>query len=251
MKRQGFDNNACELVEKALIPLKTKLDRKEVVAGTVELINLHLTFDPREIFIDLGTSKRAPRKYIKKELDWYLSKDRRITGHIDDVEIWRSCAAPNGMVNSNYGWCIFSTENCEQFDRAVEQLLQHEDGRQSVCIYTRPSIQHEWNDDVNAHHDFICTFATQHFIRNGKLEYIVYMRSNDLIFGLINDYAWHAYVYEQMLNEVNRVRKEVGLSAIDYGNIYWNDGSGHVYERHWELLEKVVDEYMHAMPLEG
>jgi thymidylate synthase len=74
-----------------------------------------------------------------------------------------------------------------QYDYALNQLVSHPEGRQSVIYYGRPEIQWEWNDDKHAHHDFICTFCTQQFIRNGKLEYVVNMRSNDCITGTPND----------------------------------------------------------------
>jgi thymidylate synthase len=142
------------------------------------------------------------------------------------------------MVNSNYGWCIFSSENGYQFDHAVKSLLKNRDGRQSVCIYTRPSIQREWNDGKNAAHDFICTYSTQHLIRDGKLHYVVYMRSNDAIFGLINDFAWHCFVYDKMI----RALRKQGLH-VAHGDIRWNAASLHIYERHFELLKDIVGEY--------
>jgi thymidylate synthase len=242
-----FSKNAIELVEKAFIPLLKKLDNNEIVAGTVELINAHLIFDPTDQYIDLGTVKKAPKKYIKKELDWYISKDLNIKGHVDDIEIWSKICSDNskghpGFVNSNYGWCVFSDENGEQnysqFDFALKQLLEHPDGRQSVCFYSRPTMQFEWNDNYHAGHDFTCTFVTQHFIRNNKLEYIVYMRSNDSVFGLINDFSWHCFVYEQFMKDL-----KPGFKDLQYGNIHWNAGSLHIYERHWQLLRDVIKEY--------
>jgi thymidylate synthase len=165
--------------------------------------------------------------------------DRCINGHlgIEDNETWSKIATDEGIVNSNYGWMVYDPENGDksksQFDYAIAQLRDHPDGRQSVIYYSRPSMQWEWNDGKNAKHDFTCTFATQHFIRDNKLEYIVYMRSNDSIFGLINDFAHHVDVYEQMRS----------LLKVNTGTIHWNAGSLHVYERHWELMTNIVKEY--------
>jgi thymidylate synthase len=237
-----YTNNEKELIEKALIPLHQKLINNEIVAETVELIDAHLTFDSIDEHINLGTIKKAPLKYIEKELNWYLSKNRNIKNYVDDIEIWRNISTDSGEVNSNYGWCIFSPDNGDnnksQYDFALKQLLEHPDGRQSVCFYNRPQMQWEWNDGVHAKHDFTCTFVTQQFIRNNKLEYIVYMRSNDAIYGLINDFNWHCYVYKQFYKDLIK-----SYPMLKLGNIYWNAGSLHIYRRHFELLQKVIDEY--------
>jgi len=239
MQMPIYNHNSMELIEKAFIPLYEKYQRREFVNGTVELIDAHLKFEPTDKYINLGTKKNAPQKYIQKELNWYLSQSLSIKDHVDDVEIWSRVATKDaGRVNSNYGWCVLSDENYSQFDHALRQLIDSPNGRQSVCIYTRPSIQVEWNDGVHADHDFICTYATQHFIRDGRLEYIVYMRSNDAIFGLINDFAWHYHVYLRFMSRLS----ENGIN-LEPGLIHWNAGSLHIYERHYELLRDVVEEY--------
>jgi thymidylate synthase len=238
-----YDSNESLLVENVMKPLVKKLDVNDTIAGTVELIDAHFTLDPRKPYLDYGTQKKLPRKYILKELNWYLSQDLCINGHVDDIEIWsKVCSQPGHMVNSNYGWCIFSKENGDQnnsqYDFALKQLIAHPEGRQSVCFYSRPAMQWEWNDNVHASHDFTCTFCTQHFIRNNKLEYIVNMRSNDLYFGTGPDFAWHCYVYQKMLGDL----KAAGLD-VDWGSIRWNAGSLHIYERHWDLLRDIIREY--------
>ena len=235
-----YDENEVELVEKTFIPLSDNLKRKQFVNGTVELIDANLTFDPMRPYIDLGTQKKAPRKYIQKELNWFLSQDLSINGHVDDVEIWKQIAAKEtGHVNSNYGWMVFSKENGDQYAHAVYQLKTNPNGRQSTCIYMRPTMQVEWNDRVHADHDFACTFATQHLIRNERLDYIVWQRSMDLIFGFVNDFAWHCYVYQKMLSELNMDSS----IQIKPGRVLYHAGSAHIYERHFDLLRGVVDEY--------
>jgi thymidylate synthase len=240
-----YSQNEKELIGRVFLPLKEKLQKNDIILGTVELINAHLIFDPKDPYINLGSIKRAPKKYIEKELRWYLSKNRNITGYVDDIEIWNKIASDNKTVNSNYGWCVYSIDNGtdgkSQFNFALKQLFDNPDGRQSVIFYNRPQMQWEWNDNIHAKHDFTCTFVTQHFIRNNKFEYIVYMRSNDAVFGLVNDFAWHCYVYEDFIKQL-----KVKYPTLEYGYIHWNAGSLHIYERHWELLNKVVDEYNNA-----
>ena len=85
----------------------------------------------------------------------------------------------------------------------------------------------------NGMSDFMCTYSTQHFIRNGQLHSCVYMRSNDAIFGFLNDFAWAKYVQEQLLGYINNHTS----SVYGLGNIYWNAASLHVYSRHWDLIK--------------
>ena len=66
----------------------------------------------------------------------------------------------------------------------------------------------------------------QYLIRDNKLHAIVQMRSNDVVYGYKNDFAWQ----ETVLNELS---SDLGL---DMGDIHWNVGSLHVYERHFDLV---------------
>ena len=90
---------------------------------------------------------------------------------------------------------------------------------------------------LNGMHDFICTYSVQVFINENKdgekrLDYIVYMRSNDAVYGFDNDALWHMEVQNQLAQDLsNRLN-----DRINPGDLYWNAGSLHVYERHFNLL---------------
>ena len=64
-------------------------------------------------------------------------------------------------------------------------------------------------------------------IRDDQLHAVVQMRSNDVIFGYRNDYAWQEYVLEELAIELD----------IDCGNIHWQVQNLHVYERHFDLVK--------------
>jgi thymidylate synthase len=78
----------------------------------------------------------------------------------------------------------------------------------------------------NGRSDFMCTNAVQYMVRYGKLIAVVQMRSNDVVFGYKNDYAWQVHVHEQLANDL----------GVIPGEIHWNVGSLHVYERHFNLV---------------
>lgn len=199
--------------------------------GTRELLCPQvIKFDPLEQL------SRAKQSYVDAELSWYLSMERNIKAQpvIARNPIWQNCAAPDGSVNSNYGWCVFSEENSHQYNNAVQSLLKDPFSRQSVCVYIRPEIQTIHDDGIHAKHDFICTFCTHHFIRDNRLEYIVYMRSNDIEYGLPYDLAWHQHVFKNMLNDLVTAGETCDVSKyknLAFGSIWWHASSLHMYER--------------------
>lgn len=163
--------------------------------------------------------------YIDRELTWYSSMSR----NVNDIPggpptIWKQVADKNGMINSNYGWCIWSEENGNQYNNVLNELREQPNSRRAVMIYTRPSM---WEDyDSNGMSDFMCTNAVQYMIRAGRLYAVVQMRSNDVVFGFRNDYAWQKHVLDKLATDL----------YIEPGEIFWNAGSLHVYSRHFHLI---------------
>jgi len=198
---------------------------------TIEILNACFIADEEALF---GT---VNQEYVARELEWY----RSMSLNVEDIPggppaIWKQVADKNGIINSNYGWCIYSEENGYQFTKVVEELSKSPLSRRAIMIYTRPSMHVEYN--LNGMSDFMCTNTVQYYIRNGQLHASVYMRSNDAIFGYKNDYAWQRFVQQELLDAVNRKCNTV----YALGNLYWNVGSLHIYERHFELVEKWDDD---------
>mgnify|MGYP003342668458 FL=1 len=206
------------------IELYNKLHNEDFVTDktgvkTVEIMNASFIADEEAI---IGTPNQD---YIERELQWYKS----MSLNVNDIpggppEIWKRVATTYGRINSNYGWCIYSKENGNQYENVLDELTRNPDTRRATMIYTRPSMHYDYNRDGMS--DFMCTNAVQYLIRDGKVNALVYMRSNDAVFGYKNDYAWQKYVLDSVANDL-------GLSV---GNLYWNVSSLHVYERHFDLI---------------
>lgn len=178
-------------------------------------------------------------KYVKHELDWYLSEDRNIKGHagIETNKIWNNISA-EGNVNSNYGWCIFSDENFNQFDNAIKHIVADPDTKHAVMIYTRPNIHIEAFDGVHANYDMLCTMYVNVLLRNNTLIYFVHMRSCDIYNGIRNDLPWHQYVLEKFRNKLQQ-RMHKGIAK---GRIVFFLDSLHLYARDVSKLKALVDE---------
>lgn len=168
--------------------------------------------------------------YVKKEIEWYNSLSRNVYDMSSTPAIWKLVADKDGNINSNYGWCIYSEHNFNQYKNCLRELRKNKFSRRGVMIYTRPSIQTEYN--VNGMNDFICTNAVNYYIRNDKLHAVVQMRSNDLIYGYKNDVEWQKEVQRKLVNDLKDDYKD-----LQVGDIIWNAGSLHVYERHFTLVK--------------
>ena len=186
--------------------------------------------------VDRDWLLREPNQdYIARELQWYESMSRNVYDIPGDTPaIWRDVANVHGHINSNYGWCIYSPDNGYQFGSVADELRDNEKSRRAVMYYTRPSMHVD--QYLGGMNDHMCTTHVQYFIRRGKLDAHVYMRSNDAVFGYNNDVAWQKHVHGNLHARLLRT-----YPNLELGSMTWNVGSLHVYPRHYNLLENNTD----------
>lgn len=205
-------------IRERFIELHDELPLSEV-AGTIEIVGSSFVADEPTIFGEPNED------YILSELEWYLSQSLNVNDIKPKVpKIWQQVADEDGLINSNYGYLMFSDRNGSQYHHVRNQLMVQPDGRRAVAIYTRPSMHTDWAH--NGRRDFVCTNAVNYFIRNRQLHAVVQMRSNDVVFGYRNDYAWQRYVLERLAKDVD----------VAPGDIVWQAASLHVYARHYHLI---------------
>ena len=197
---------------------------------TIEMIGANFYADAPFIFGEPN------KEYIEIEKAWYESQSTNVnwipeTYNRNVPEAWKLAANQFGQINSNYGHLIYSDKYYHQYGQALDELLTNPDGRRASMIYTRPSIWMEYNEDGK--NDFICTNAVTYYIRDNCLHNVVQMRSNDVVFGYKNDYAWQLHVLERMVEDYN----ECSLETIKVGDIIWQVQNLHVYERHFHLVK--------------
>tara|TARA_B100000035_G_scaffold86099_1_gene72343 strand:- start:454 stop:1110 length:657 start_codon:yes stop_codon:yes gene_type:complete len=190
---------------------------------TIELIGASFLADEPAIFGEVN------KDYVDAELRWYESESTNIYDIYEDEKdpplAWQQSANRHGEINSNYGFLIWNNRFHCQYERALEELEENPDSRRAIMIYNRPDIWMEYNE--NQKNDFICTNAVCYYIRNEELQAVVQMRSNDVVFGYKNDYAWQQYVLESLANDL----------GIQPGFIQWQVQNLHVYERHFHLVK--------------
>ena len=193
---------------------------------TIELHDASFIADEPTIF------GKVSEEYVAKELKWYLEMDLCIDGLGPNIpQIWQQIASRKRMINSNYGWCIYSEANGNQFDNAVYALVKDPHSRQAMMLYTRPSMHVDaFRDGMR---DFMCTTSVQLLLRDNVMMYIVHARSTDAVFGYKNDFAWHNFVFDKAIVDY---RQRSG-QMVEKGHLFYNVGSLHVYSRHFDLVE--------------
>ena len=202
---------------------------------TIEMLGASFIADEQSIFGEPSQS------YINAELAWYESQSTNIYDiHGADKEppqAWRYSADPHGNINSNYGHLVFAEKYHNQFENAFEELWKNCESRRAQMIYNRPSIWVEFDEGGKS--DFICTNAQTFYIRDGILMMVSQMRSNDVVFGYKNDYAWAQYLMDKFVDQWNTKALRLGSKhfTIQKGMLIWQVQNLHVYERHFGLVK--------------
>lgn len=190
---------------------------------TIEIIGASFIADEAAIFGQVN------KEYIDSEIAWYRSQSTNINDIFNDgrspPKAWQLSSNDHGEINSNYGTLIWSKKYYNQYNNVLRELRNNPAGRRAAMIYNRPSIWVEF--DENGKSDFICTNAVTYYIRNKLLYAVVQMRSNDVVYGYKNDYAWQEYVLTQLATQL----------SIGTGSIIWQVQNLHVYERHFDLVK--------------
>lgn len=195
-----------------------------------EVLAYKFVIDPMENVVTLP-GWETNLEYAKKELEWYLSGTNRIDFDPLIEKTWKQFSDDGETVNSAYGKYIFGfpiiTSDFKvksQWSWVLEKLREDPDSRQ--CVMNINSMKHKENPTK----DFPCTIALQVFIRNKKLFWITYMRSQDLFYGTRND----VYCFTELQK---KMAAELGVELGTYTHVM---GSMHLYEKHWDLLKRTV-----------
>jgi len=213
---------------------------------TRELINYNITLtDPRNRVITFPARKTST-KYLLGEFIWYISGSADPKGILPYAKFWDSIRNSDGTVNSNYGHRLFGhskapafvgtdryigpqSEPINQWNETAALLERDKDTRQAIMNIHVPHDRHAGNKDVP------CTLTLQWLIRDSRLHLIVSMRSNDVILGFTNDVFQFTMLQEAMLLQLKATYPDLKL-----GFYFHNAGSMHIYDRHFEMAEKII-----------
>lgn len=207
---------------------------KEILNYSFSLVN------PRNRIVHFPARKTS-LKYLLGEFIWYISGSADPKGILPYAKFWDSIRNPNGTVNSNYGTRLFghhqeslvtrNGQKISQWQAVIDILTKDNDSRQAIVNIHMPSDRWDGNKDVP------CTISLQFFIRDWRLHMIVTMRSNDVIMGTSNDIFQFTMLQEALALELRKT-----MPALELGYYYHNAGSLHIYERHFEMAKRIMED---------
>lgn len=154
-------------------------------------------------------------------LSFYL---KRALDFSDDGEIWRAAYGPRlrgSGYKSHLGW------GTDQLKEVINELIDHPSTRRAVIGLLNPVTDHE---NFTAK-DFPCT-QTLHFIpRGGHLDLVIFIRSNDILWGLTGVNIYEFTVLHELVAD---------MTGIPMGKYYHIADSLHYYTNFQERIDKIL-----------
>lgn len=217
-----------EEILRVLQEFKRLYDAKQFVMvrgqKTVELLNATMMFNTADDGIITLPGFNTSTTYVDAELQWYESASTKADFISDFAKLWGDISDDRNFVNSNYGYLVYSPQNCNQYDNVLKELQKDPQSRRAVMVYCPNHIHYTGGSD------YVCTMYVSYTIRDGQLHAFVSMRSSDLRFGVVGaDLAWQVFVLKQLAKELN----------VKPGFVHWHAVSLHLYERHFKVLENL------------
>ena len=195
---------------------------------TLEIQNYTYTLEPYDRFAAFP-SRKLSLPYIQQELRWYFKGDPWDLSICQHAKIWEQCVT-DGVIHSNYGYYLFRKNGLEY---AVNCLKRDLDSRRAVVTILGSQHLFLENNDVP------CTVSMGFRVRDKKLLCTVDMRSQDAVYGMGNDIPFFSIVQELVAASL----------SLPMGPLTVFVESFHAYERHWGMLENLLQEQQESITI--
>lgn len=195
--------------------------------------------------------------YTAKEVALYDSCTNSVEDFAEASKFWNKLANPDGTVNSAYGYLIWKNKSagCPEFENpgidfttehlwsgpaksefmrtpwewAKQCLISDKDTRQAILRFSLP--EHQWVGNL----DQTCTMYGNFLIRDDKLHLSMFMRSNDLMKGLVYDLPWFVSLMDKMIKELKHV-----YPNLQKGHYTHCSNSMHIYDRDEKAVMRML-----------
>jgi len=195
----------------------------------IEIQNYMMTMGPRDKFTSY-IAREFNLDYAKFEMLWYLTGDKWDDSITSSASMWSELRQSDGSWFSNYGQYWFGP-NSNGFNWVVDQLIKDKDSRQAIIPMLNKDHLFIGNVDI------VCTYSVGFRIRENHLYMSVNMRSQDAIWGFTNDTFCFSVLHEM----VYVMLRDSGYDDLIMGSYTHKVDSFHVYERHFEMLDKLIE----------
>lgn len=227
-----FKGNSIYTVYKHVV--KYLLRQKPINNGTREIENAILevknpTFDNIQFY-----RRDISMKYVNAEMKWYWSADDSCETIGQHAKMWLKISDDGKTSNSAYGYIIHKKYGKDQLQEVINELKKDITSRKGVIIINDPTIDKLKTKDLQ------CTIGLQFLVRNGKLTETVYMRSNDIYFGLPYDYIYFISLGHYVARQLN-VKFEKYVHCATSLHMYEKDYKGFSCPRKTSKVNLDVD----------
>lgn len=184
---------------------------------------------PMPAYIDL-VDRKVNKKFMHREAAWIISGNNRLSYLIDAMKVYANFSDNGITLEGAYGPKVV-----DQINYIADTIEADNDTRQAVLNI--------WREKPRPSKDIPCTLSMQFLLRKrddgtNRLDNVVTMRSNDIVLG----YTYDVYTFSMVANAVRLLLQERGVDIPldengNFGNLYVNPGSLHIYERHYDEVE--------------
>lgn len=196
------------------------LHHSDDVGNTYEINNCCLIIDNPSTK-HVAFTRKLSEDYANAELKWYWSADNRCDTIGQHAKMWLRLSDDGKTNNSAYGYILQKKYGFNQIEQIIDLLRKDKTSRRAVLNISDPAINRIET------HDMQCTIAIQFLIRNNRLEETVYMRSNDVFFGLPYDYIYFVSIGEYIAEQL----------GLELGLYTHHATSMHMYKRDVDKFE--------------
>ncbi len=194
---------------------------------TIEMTSFQgIITDPSKCWVH-NSRRAASPFYAAGEILWYASGSDDIKDITPYAPSYARHAELNGCAYGAYGRRLKYDKSL--VTAAVKALKEAPDSRRCVVSLWQP-FDLVAGHGPDAKKDVPCTLSWQFMIRDGALEMIVTMRSNDVWLGLPYDAFWNCTVQRIVANEL----------GVKLGSYTHQVGSMHLYERNLQAAKEAL-----------
>jgi thymidylate synthase len=195
-----------------------------------ELEDYQITVDPLSPFCGFA-ARQYNYDYFWKELRWKLTGNKYDESIKQHAKMWESVQNPDGTFNSNYGQYWFGEQ--QGVMQVIFELLRDPDSRRAVI----PTLSKDHMTAATI--DTVCTNCIGFRVRDNELNCTAHMRSSDQIFGLGTDLPTFAFV-QLLIHGV--LKSDARFCGLQVGTLTVHAMSSHIYERHFSMVQKILEE---------
>jgi len=244
---QIYATGVSEALYKVLWVLKRQEEQPSRDGTTKEAMNTRFVItEPRDRYIRLEGRKHNVFSQIGETL-WVLSGSSKLSVlsmflpraeqfSDDGGKTWRSAYGKRLRAYPAEQQVLVKrdefADEVDQLEQVVEKLALSPETRRAFVVLTYPPVDHYPGIDV------VCNVALHFLIRNGKLHMSIHNRSNDAIWGFSGINFFEFTVLQEVL--VSILNNEYNLD-IEVGSYVHNSMSFHIYSRHYERMEGILD----------